>query len=88
MPRYRVETFLPEGATSECTAREWRARSAVGELRRQGVRVRFDRVVRVPQEETCLFVFDAASATEAALVAELADLGPFRVVEEARRAAG
>jgi hypothetical protein len=81
MPSYRVETLLAREATSECTAREWRARSTAGELRRQGVMVRFDRVVRVPEEQTCLFVFDAASAREAALVAELADLGPFRVVE-------
>jgi hypothetical protein len=88
MPSYRVETFLAREATSECTAREWRARSAVGELRRQGVRVRFDRVIRLPEEETCLFVFDAATARDAALVAELAQLGPFRVVEEARSVAG
>jgi hypothetical protein len=88
MPSYRVETLLAREASRECTAREWRARSAAGELRRQGIRVRFDRVVRLPEEETCLFVFDAASAREAALVAELAKLGPFRVVEEAGTAAG
>jgi len=87
MPSYRVETFLAREATSECTAREWRARSAAGELRRQGVMVRFDRVIRVPEADACLFVFDAASASEAALVAELAELGPFRVVEDARAAA-
>ena len=88
MPSYRVETFLAREATSECAAREWRARSTAGELRRQGVLVRFDRVVRIPEEDACMFVFDAASAREAALVAELAGLGPFRVVEDARSAAG
>ena len=87
MPSYRVETFLAAEATSECAAREWRARSTAGALRRQGVMVRFDRVIRVPGEDACLFVFDAASAREAALVAELAELGPFRVVEDARSAA-
>jgi hypothetical protein len=88
MRSFRVETFLPREAQSQCTAREWRARSAAVELRRQGVRVRFDRVIRVPEEGTCLFLFEAASAREAALVAELAGLGPFRVVEDARRATG
>jgi hypothetical protein len=88
MPSYLIETFLAAEASAECTAREWRARSVAGELRRQGVRVRFDRVLRVPENETCLFVFDAASPREAALVAELAELGPFRVIEEARTAAG
>jgi muconolactone delta-isomerase len=88
MPSYLVETFLAREATAECAAREWRARSTAGELRRQGVMVRFDRMIRRPQEDACLFVFDAASAREAALVAELAELGPFRVVEDARSAAG
>ena len=82
MPSYRVETFLAREATSECAAREWRARSTAGELRRQGVMVRFDRVVRIPEEDACMFVFDAASAREAALVAELAGLGPFRVARQ------
>ena len=50
--------------------------------------VRFDRVIRIPEADACLFVFDAASASEAALVAELAKLGPFRVVEGARAASG
>jgi hypothetical protein len=90
MPSFVVETVATPDALAECTAREWRARSVAGELRRQGVRVRFDRVVRVPKDETCLFVFDAASRREAALVAELAQLGPFRVLEEPepRSAAG
>ena len=52
-----------------------------------GPAYRFDRVIRVPEDDACLFVFDAASAREAALVAELAGLGPFRVVEDARSAA-
>jgi hypothetical protein len=69
MRSFRVETFLPREAQSQC-------------------RVRFDRVIRVPEEGTCLFLFEAASAREAALVAELAGLGPFRVVEDARRATG
>ncbi|MGH3132844.1 MAG: hypothetical protein ACRDNY_03725 [Gaiellaceae bacterium] len=85
MPSYLVETFLPGDAVAGCSAREWRARSAAGDLRRQGVRVRFDRVIHVPGEERCVFVFDAASRREAALAAELAQLDPFRVVEAAPR---
>ena len=50
--------------------------------------VRFGRMIRVPDEDACLFVCDAASAREAALVAEVAGLGPFRVVEDARAATG
>jgi hypothetical protein len=88
MPTFVVETVLSRDAAAECTAREWRARSVAGALRRQGIRVRFDRVVHAPEHEACLFLLDAVSASAAALVAELADLGPHRVVEEPRTAAG
>jgi hypothetical protein len=81
MRKYVVETALPAEAAGQCSAREWRARSAAGELRRQGVRVRFDRVIRVPEDGLCLFVFEGASEHEAARAAELARLDPFRVVE-------
>lgn len=83
MPRYLVETFVAPGANRECASREWRVRSATGELRRQGVRVRLDRVIPRPEDGLCRFVFDAASGREAALVVELAQLDPYRLVEDA-----
>lgn len=81
MPSYLVETFLPRGGAGERTARERRARSAAEELTRKGTRVRFDHAIHVPEDETCFFVFDAPSSRDAALAAELAKLGPLRVVE-------
>ena len=86
MRRYLVETFVARDATGGCSAPEWRVRSVAGELRRQGVRVRFDRAIRVPEDELCLFVFEAASEREAALAAELAQLDPYRIVEESAAA--
>jgi hypothetical protein len=50
MRRYLVETFVARDATGGCSAPEWRVRSVAGELRRQGVRVRFDRAIRVPED--------------------------------------
>jgi hypothetical protein len=44
-------------------------------------RVRFDHTIHVPEDEICFFVFDAPSGREAALVAQRAELDPFRVVE-------
>jgi hypothetical protein len=81
MPSYLVETFLSRGAAGERTARERRARSAAEELTRQGMRVRFDRTIHIPEDEICFFVFDARSGREAALAAQQAALDPFRVVE-------
>jgi hypothetical protein len=81
VPSYLVETFLPRGGAGERTARERRARTAADELTRKGTRVRFDHTIHVPEDEICFFVFDAKSARDAALAAQLAQIGPLRVVE-------
>ena len=81
MPSYLVETFLARGHAGERAAREARARSAAEELTRAGTCVRFDGVIHVPEDEICFFVFDAPSSTDVALAAQLAKLGPVRVVE-------
>lgn len=80
MPSYLVETFLARRATGERDTRERRARSAAEALTRAGTRIRFERSIHVPEDETCFFVFDAPSSQEAALVAEQAALDPIRVV--------
>ena len=81
MPSYLVETYLPRGRAGERTARDRRARSAADELTREGTHVRFDRSIHVPEDEICLFVFDAPSGQEAAIAAQRAELDPLRVVE-------
>jgi hypothetical protein len=81
MPSYLVETYLARCLADEPAAREARARSAAAELARAGVRVRFDGVIHVPEDEICFFVISAPSRREAARVAELAALEPVRVVE-------
>lgn len=81
MPSYLVETYLPRGRAGERTARSRRARSAARELTRQGTRIRFERSIHVPEDEICFFVFDAPSTGDAALVAQRAQLDPYRVVE-------
>jgi hypothetical protein len=81
MPSYLVETFLARGHAGEQPAREARARSAAEEMTRAGTCVRFDGAIHVPEDEICFFVFGAPSSREAALVAQRAELDPFRVVE-------
>ena len=83
MPSYLVETYLPRGRAGEWTARARRARAAANDMTRQGMRVRFERSIHVPEDEICFFVFDADSSVDAALVAQRADLDPLRVVEAA-----
>jgi len=81
VPSYLVETFLPRGASGERAARERSARSVAEELTRKGTSVRFDRTIHVPEDEICFFIFDAPSSQDAALAAQLAEVGPLRIVE-------
>jgi hypothetical protein len=81
MPSYLVETYLARGGAGERTTRERHARSAAEELTREGTRVSFDRLIHVPEDEICFFVFDAPSGRDAALAAQRARLEPVRVVE-------
>jgi hypothetical protein len=81
VPSYLVETYLARSDARERLTRERRARSAADELTQQGTSVRFERVIHVPEDEMCFFVFEAPSGRDAALAAERAGLEAFRVVE-------
>lgn len=81
MPSYLVETFLANGAARERHAREQRASLAAEALTREGTHVRFGGSIHVPGDELCFFVFEAASARDAALAAERAGIEPLRTVE-------
>jgi hypothetical protein len=50
-------------------------------MTREGTRVGFEGLIHVPEDEICFYTFAAASAGEAALVAQRAGLAPLRVVE-------
>jgi hypothetical protein len=81
VPSYLVETYLARSREAERVASEQRARSAAEELTRGTTRVHFDRSIHVPADEMCLYVFEATSDGDAALVAERAGLDPIRIVE-------
>jgi hypothetical protein len=81
VPSYLVETYLARGNAQERLDRERRARSAAAELTRERTRVRFDRAIHIPEDETCFYVFDAPSVRAATFAAERAGLDPLRVVE-------
>ena len=81
MPSYLVETYLARGLAGERNARERRARTAAEELTQERTSVRFECSIYVPEDEICFFVFDAPSSQHVALAAQLAEVGPLRVVE-------
>ena len=75
-----METYL-SNSPGERAAREQRACTAAEEMAREDTRIRFERSIHVPQDEICFYVFEAAGARDAALVAERAGLDPIRIVE-------
>ena len=81
MPSYLIETYFSRGDAGARLERERRARSAASELARAGTLVGFQRLIHVPEDEICFFLFEAPSGREAALVAQRAALEPIRLVE-------
>jgi hypothetical protein len=81
VPSYLVETYLARGDARGRSACERRARSVAAELTGRGTRVRLDRIIHLPEDEICFFVFEAPSAREAALAAQRAELDPLRVIK-------
>lgn len=81
MPSYLVEIYLASSASGERQEREQQATSAAATLTREGTHVRFGGSIHVPEDEMCLFVFEAPSAPAVALVAARAGLEALRIVE-------
>jgi len=81
MPSYIVETFLARGATGERKVLERRAAEAAEAMTRTGTRVRFLGAVHVPDDELCLFTFEAQTRSVAIRAATRAGLEPLRTVK-------
>lgn len=61
MTDYRVELHLPVADPASLAIAGERARSAVEDLAREGVTVRWIRSVYVAEDDECLLVFEAPS---------------------------
>ena len=82
MPEFLVETYASRSdhaAVRQCAAR---ARAAADLLTREGRPVRFVRTVFVPEDETCFYLYEAASVDTVHEAAQRAAL-PFERVAEA-----
>jgi hypothetical protein len=81
MPSYLVETFLPRGDAGDRRARDRATSSAAATLTRDGTPIRFGGSIYVPEDEICLYSFDAPSIGDVERIAECAGLRLLRVVE-------
>ena len=81
MKSYLVELHLPTGGAPAVAAAGERARSAAEQLAREGIAVRCLRSVYVPEDETCLLVFEAESPDAVDRAGRRAELAYERIVE-------
>ena len=78
---YTVELACPQGGWSRLPQLAVHARQTSERLTREGTPVRFLRSVFVPEDETCFFLFEAASATAVQEAGRRAAVQFERVVE-------
>ena len=62
MAEFLAELYVSRGDSAAARRRAKRARLAAEELRGEGTEVRYVRSIHVPEEETCFFLYEAASA--------------------------
>ncbi len=82
MAEFLLETYVAETDRAACAREAERCRLAADEVTREGTPVRFLRWIFVPEDETCFYLYEAASAELVREVARRAQL-PFDRVAEA-----
>jgi len=82
MPEFLLELYISRETAATARRSAERARRAAGELTQEGTRVRLLRSIYVPEDETCLLLYEAESIV---VVREAARRGglPFERVVQA-----
>lgn len=81
MAEFLVEHYLARNDISAVASRSERARRAAAELTRDGTPVRYLCCIFVPEDETCFYLYEAASAEPVRDAALRAGLAVERVTE-------
>ena len=76
-----LELYASRSDRDTVLARAERARTCAREVRREGAAVRLSLVIFVPEDETCLLVYEAASVESVRRCAHLAGLPVEHIVE-------
>lgn len=88
MPEFLVELYVSQTDRGAVEHSADRARLAAEELTLQGTPVRFLRSIFVPADETCFFLYRAATAEDVEAAARRASLSFERVSEAIAEPAG
>ena len=81
MGEFLLELYVPRGDGIAVERGEARARAAAQQLAREGTPVRFLRSIFLPDDETCFYLFEAATADAVVELAGHADLAIDRLTE-------
>ncbi|HEV7178126.1 MAG TPA: hypothetical protein VGN29_21725 [Solirubrobacteraceae bacterium] len=81
MGEFMLELYVSRNERDAVLARAQRARTCAGQVRREGAAVRLSLVIFVPEDETCLLVYEAASVESVRRCAHLAGLPVEHIVE-------
>jgi hypothetical protein len=76
---YMVELERPEGGWGQLPQMSTHARQVSEQMKREGIRVRFLRSIFVPEDESCLCLYEAASPDAVRQAARRAGLAIERV---------
>jgi hypothetical protein len=78
--KFLVEVYVPKSWTDRVPAQGHRLRTAAADMVTEGISIRYVEALFVSEEETCFFVFEAASAEDVAEAGRRAGLGFERIV--------
>ncbi|TMC47695.1 MAG: DUF4242 domain-containing protein [Chloroflexi bacterium] len=88
MAEYLVELYLPRADEATAQRREEQARLAAQQVTSEGTLVRYLQSIFVPEEETCFYLYEAASPDAVREAARRAQLPCDRVTEAISRPKG
>jgi len=81
MGEFMLELYVSRSDRDAMLARAERASTCAKQVRREGAAVRLSLVIFVPEDETCLLVYEAASVESVRRCAHLAGLPAEHMVE-------
>jgi hypothetical protein len=81
MGEFMLELYVSRSGRDAVPDRAERARTCAKRARRDGEAIRLSLVIFVPEDETCLLVYEAASVESVRRCAHLAGLPAERIVE-------
>ncbi len=81
MAEFLIELYVPRAEAASVERCAERARRAARELTREGTHVRYLRAIFVPEDETCFYLYEAATSAAVGEAARRAGLQFERVTE-------